>query len=334
MNRRWYSTNPILRETLDLDRGWEMFNLPWRKEDCLRQTEKQSSLTKGGRAFVGMSLVLAVTGNDVMSAVSSIPNSPVIVSERPSSTSASGITDAMLRLAGVRATDFIIGLGTDDGGIVVAAAQSLGARGFGVLQDSARVRIAEERARKAKVGDRIRFIQEDMGRVELASATVVSVEFQGELRPEIRQKLFLLKPGTRIVSRGGRLGAWESDARMLVSAQNSGGGQAPSENIYLWLVPAKIDGVWESWLRLDGRWINAKLSFSQEFQKVTGELVAGNHHLPMERVSLTGDFLSFRIQDGDRTVLFTGHVQNGRIVGQTSRPEEGVQRWRALREQR
>lgn len=130
------------------------------------------------------------------------------------------------------------------------------------------------------------------------------------------------------------MGAWEPDARMLVSSQNAASRPSSSENINLWLVPAKIDGAWESWLRLDGRWTSAKLLFSQEFQKVAGEIVVGTRHLPMERTSLTGDFLSFRIQDGDHTVLFTGRVQNGRIVGQTSRAEEGVQRWRALREQR
>lgn len=180
MDWRSYSTNPILRENLDLDRDCEMLNLPWKKEeDCLRPTKRQSSSTNGRRAFLGMGLVLAVTGNDVMAASSSVANSPVIVSDRPSSTSASEITDAMLQLAGVRATDFIISLGARDGEIVVAAANYLGARGFGVFRDPERVRNAEASAKKAKVGDRIRFVQDDIGKVELASATVVSLEFPG-----------------------------------------------------------------------------------------------------------------------------------------------------------
>lgn len=48
--------------------------------------------------------------------------------------------DAMLRVAGVGPSDYVIDLGSGDGRILVAAAKKYGARGFGVDLDPQRVK--------------------------------------------------------------------------------------------------------------------------------------------------------------------------------------------------
>ncbi|MDO8595770.1 MAG: class I SAM-dependent methyltransferase, partial [Sulfuricaulis sp.] len=71
------------------------------------------------------------------------------------------VVDTMLGMAGVRANDYVIDLGSGDGRIVIRAAKQHGARGFGVDYDPRLVQLARENAKAAKVSDRAIFYHQD-----------------------------------------------------------------------------------------------------------------------------------------------------------------------------
>src|SRR5687768_3096783 len=68
------------------------------------------------------------------------------------------VVDAMLDVAGVKATDVVYDLGSGDGRIVITAAKKYGARGIGIEIDPELVKKATEAAAAAGVGDRVRFL--------------------------------------------------------------------------------------------------------------------------------------------------------------------------------
>lgn len=241
------------------------------------------------------------------------------------------VVDAMLGMAGVRATDFLIDLGGGDGETVIRAAKEFGARGFGVDQDARLVAVANEKARNEGVADRIRFMQQDHSKTDLGSATVVTMHLTAAYNMTLRDRLFALKPGTRIVSRDRHLGDWQADARLRTPVSEKAAGKDGAGWIYLWVVPAKVGGNWRSQMPTEKGWIDIELKFDQAFHQISGEVTLGGSRLALERVSLGGDFLSFRIEVEGQTILFNGHVQKGRIVGQVTPSGGRTLRWRAIR---
>ena len=115
---------------------------------------------------------------------------PRITEETPFVRSSSVVVDTMLKMAGVRATDFLIDLGSGDGRIVITAAKVYGARGFGVDYDPRLIAFATKNARKEGVDDRIKFIEQDLFKTELGSATVISMYLLPEYNMALRPRLF------------------------------------------------------------------------------------------------------------------------------------------------
>ena len=260
--------------------------------------------------------------------------SPRITEETPFVRSSPIVVDTMLKMAGARATDFLIDLGSGDGRIVITAAKVYGARGFGVDYDPRLIAFANENARKEGVDDRIKFIEQDLFKTELGSATVISMYLLPEYNMVLRPRLYALKPGTRIVSHDWDLGDWEADVKVKIPVPDKPVGLEKASWIYLWVVPAKIGGVWRSSIPSEKGWVDAEFRFDQQFQKIAGEAWIGGQKLWIERASLSGEFVSFRIQHGKQTVLFNGQVQSGRIVGQVMLSGGRTLRWRALRSKR
>ena len=111
------------------------------------------------------------------------------------------VVDAMLELAHVSAADVVYDLGSGDGRIPIAAAQKYGARGVGIDIDPIRVREANDRLAKAGVGDRVRFINQDLFEANIGEATVVTLFLLPRLNVRLLPKLKRELPrGARIVS--------------------------------------------------------------------------------------------------------------------------------------
>lgn len=110
------------------------------------------------------------------------------------------VVDAMLVMANVTAKDVVYDLGSGDGRIPIAAAQKYGARAIGIDIDPQRIKEANENLAKAGVGDKVKFLNQDLFSTDISEATVVTLYLLPSLNLKLMPKLKALKPGTRIVS--------------------------------------------------------------------------------------------------------------------------------------
>ena len=122
------------------------------------------------------------------------------------------VVDRMLTLAGVGPGDVVYDLGCGDGRIVIAAAQTFGARGVGLDIDPALVEQATAAARAAGVADRTTFRVQDALTADVSDATVVTLYLLSasnvKLRPILTRQL---RKGARIVAHNFPIGDWEPD---------------------------------------------------------------------------------------------------------------------------
>ena len=137
------------------------------------------------------------------------------------------VVDAMLKLAKVTKNDVVYDLGSGDGRIPITAAKAYGARAVGIDIDPQRIREANENLKIAGVGDRVKFLNEDLFTANISEATVVTLYLLPSLNLRLLPKLNALKPGTRIVSHSFDMGA----AKPLETLNVNG------RTIYYWVTP-------------------------------------------------------------------------------------------------
>src|SRR6266404_121047 len=170
----------------------------------------------------------------------------------------------MLALAGTRADDYVVDLGSGDGRIVIAAARRYGARGLGIELDEALVRASRDNAGRAGVADRASFIQGDVLTADFSRASVVTVyllpQLIGRLQPRFLRDL---KPGTRIVSHAFRMTGWRPDAAETLRVAGPHPGQGDESTLFLWIVPADVRGAWAG--------AGMRVRIEQNFQEIDVE---------------------------------------------------------------
>jgi tRNA A58 N-methylase Trm61 len=137
------------------------------------------------------------------------------------------VVDAMLELANVTATDVVYDLGSGDGRIPITAAQKYGARAIGIDINPQRIKEANENLAKANVGDKVKFLNQDLFQTDFSDATVVTLYLLPRLNLQLMPKLKSLTKGTRIVSHSFDMGdEWPPE-----KSQNINGSA-----IYFWTV--------------------------------------------------------------------------------------------------
>jgi SAM-dependent methyltransferase len=244
------------------------------------------------------------------------------------------VVEAMLELAGVRGTDFLIDLGSGDGRIVITAARKYGASGIGVDYDDYLVRESTEKALEAGVADRVRFVKEDFFETDLSAASVVTMyllpEFNLRLRPKLVREL---RAGSRIVSHDWDLGeAWAPAARIEVPAPEKTVGLKKVSTLFLFVVPAQVAGRWETRVPVGDGATDVVLEFEQSFQQLGGTARIDGAARPIERAEVKGRYVAFRVDHpAGGTIRFQGDASADRIVGQVSTPDGRNHPWRALR---
>src|SRR5688572_566429 len=77
------------------------------------------------------------------------------------------VVDEMLKMAGVNDKDFVVDLGSGDGRMIITAASRFKANGLGVDIDAKLVELATRHARNEAVGDRAKFIEQDMFKADI-----------------------------------------------------------------------------------------------------------------------------------------------------------------------
>ena len=139
--------------------------------------------------------------------------------------------DAMLKVAKVGKGDIVYDLGSGDGRIPIMAVQKYNAqRAVGIDINPVRIKEAEANLKEANVGDRVRFLNQDLFETDISDATVVTLYLLPSLNLKLLPKLLNdLKPGTRIVSHAFDMGSWKPQQTL-----NVGG-----STIYYWTIPAK-----------------------------------------------------------------------------------------------
>ena len=139
--------------------------------------------------------------------------------------------DAMLKVAKVGKTDIVYDLGSGDGRIPIAAVQKYNAqRAVGIDINPIRIKEAEANLKAANVGDRVRFLNEDLFEAKIGDATVITLYLLPSLNVKLLPKLLAeVKPGTRVVSHAFDMGSWKPQQTL-----NAGG-----STIYFWTIPAK-----------------------------------------------------------------------------------------------
>jgi len=212
------------------------------------------------------------------------------------------VAEEMLRMANVSKQSVVYDLGCGDGRIVIAAAVHFGARGVGIDIDSERIRESKQNARAAGVSDRVRFVQADLFNSDFHEATAVMLYLSSAINVRLRPMLLRqLKPGTPVVSHDYLMGDWQPDETSSIN------GAA----LLLWIVPARVAGVWQWTIKNGAGTDHYELTLRQEFQKVSGTLVVNSKEEPLSAVRLIGDRLDF--ESGQRRV--SAQVVNGTMNG-------------------
>src|SRR3981189_2520 len=155
------------------------------------------------------------------------------------------VVDRMLAVAQVSSGDTVIDLGSGDGRIMITAAQRHGARGFGVEIDPRLVQRSNEAARRLGVSDRVKFLRQDLFNTDFHEANVLTLYLLPDVNMALRPKILAeLKPGTRVVSHDYDMREWRPDAEQAIPAPDKKVGMRKESTVYLWIVPARVEGEW------------------------------------------------------------------------------------------
>ncbi len=246
------------------------------------------------------------------------------------------VVDGMLRLGRVTGKDFLIDLGSGDGRIVITAARRYGTRGYGVDYDPRLVKLASENARAAGVAGRAKFFERDVFKTDVGKATVLTMYLLPEYNQILRPRLYRqLRPGARIVSHDYDMGEWRPDAEIKVDAPDKPVGVEKSSKVFLWIVPARVEGRWRFNLPAGAdqrpHQHEVVLDLMQHYQDLSGIAHIGDRDIAIEQASLRGTHISFDLRDGSDPIHFDGKVAGERISGKLSGPKGRSVNWRAVR---
>jgi precorrin-6B methylase 2 len=140
------------------------------------------------------------------------------------------VVEAMLKLGEVKQGDVLYDLGSGDGRIVITAAKQFGVRGTGIDITPERIAEANENAKRERVTDKVKFLNQDLFEANISDASVVTLYLLPSINLKLRPKLWKdLKPGTRVVSHSFDMGDWEPEKKIEVDGRY----------LYLWRIPTK-----------------------------------------------------------------------------------------------
>ena len=230
-----------------------------------------------------------------------------------------GVVERMLEIARVGPGDFLADLGSGDGRIVITAAKKYGARGFGVDLDPERIKDSNDNARRAGVADKVTFYQRNLFETDLGAATVITLYLLPRVNLDLRPRLLDLRPGTRLVSHDFDMGDWRADTHVNMPAEDKYAGAGGSSDIYFWVVPAKVAGVWQWELQLSGKPLAYELKLDQSYQRISGSVSVGGRPVKLQEARLRGGEISFGftadVNGSPVKHQFTGKVAGDAVAG-------------------
>lgn len=218
-------------------------------------------------------------------------------------------THEMLTLAGVRSTDILYDLGSGDGVIPIEAAKLYGVRAYGIEYNPDLVALSIRNAQRAKVQNLVSFKQGDIFVEDFSQATVLTLFLGESLNTRLMPTILKMKPGTRVVSNTFRMESWIADQEIKTR---------PGEIIYLWIVPANIDGLWVVSGLPKGD--TANLVIRQKKQFFDGSIDASmmnntRRTIYFEDGRISGQHIEFAFKDGQNSYTFKGQMSAGQLTG-------------------
>ena len=116
----------------------------------------------------------------------------------------------MLTLAGVKPDDLLYDLGAGDGRIIITAAKEFKARAVGVELRSDLAKKAIQQIHDEGLEDRVKIINEDMFKVDVSGADVVTLYLTTSANSKVKAKLEEdLRSGVRVVSHDYEILGWK-----------------------------------------------------------------------------------------------------------------------------
>jgi hypothetical protein len=227
------------------------------------------------------------------------------------------VTLAMLQLAKVGPEDYLMDLGSGDGRIVITAAKRFGARGMGIEIRDDLIEKSRAAAAAAGVGSRASFRNQDLFKTDLSPASVVTLYLLPEVNLELRPKLLQLRPGTRVVSHDFDMGDWEPDKVQSLDAPDKPIGLEKKSRIFLWIVPARVDGLWCG----TGKAKDRSITVAQRYQHVRIDIPADGAVRALEG-RVNGSVI--RTRTGTLNLGFDGQKLRTTYAGGTSAALKGA----------
>ena len=246
------------------------------------------------------------------------------------------VVDRMLELAQVKVGETVIDLGSGDGRIMIEAASKYGARGFGVEIDPLLVKRSNENARRAGVGDRVKFLQQDLFKTDFHEANVLTLYLLPDVNLALRPKILAeLKAGARVVSHDYGMGDWRPDAEETIPAPDKKVGARKESQVYLWTVPAKVEGEWKFELSSGVKSRRTRLVLKQKYQMVSGTVeLTGQGEVPLSEGRLRGEELRFMLPAGavdHGPVEMVGRATGDTLAGTLRKAGRDIAKWSARR---
>ena len=230
------------------------------------------------------------------------------------------ILKEMMRMADIKAGEFVIDLGSGDGRLVTTAAKEFGARGFGVELKPELVQLANSNAKKEGVGDRVKFIQADLFKTEVKEANVITLYLLPSTVTKLVPKFLAeLRPGTRIVSHDYPLVPWEAEKVEEFNFQEKLSISGTTRTVlYRYIIPAKLAGNWEARLPASvGK--NSRFTFTTDpTLKNRGNAEVDSRSVALTDIQLRGDALSFTLPPigGIKApTVFRGQIDGNSVRG-------------------
>jgi SAM-dependent methyltransferase len=219
------------------------------------------------------------------------------------------VVPAILRLAQVTSQDVIYDLGCGDGRIVISAATRLGARGLGVDIDPIRIQECQENARRAGVGDRVRFLQASLFDIDLRPATVLTLYLLPSLNIRLRPKIMSeMRPGSRVVSNHFDMADWQPDEVV----------QTHHRNLNRWVVPAWVAGEWHCTVNDPAGRRHVRLHLERRYQIVTGKAMVSERETMIGQGRIDGTRLTFRLVEwgrGGAIMRYAATIEGNQLRG-------------------
>jgi SAM-dependent methyltransferase len=206
------------------------------------------------------------------------------------------MVEAMLDLAVVTPSDYVVDLGSGDGRNVIAAAKR-GARAHGIEYNEDLVAFSKRLAAKEGVGGKATFERGDVFVVDFSKATVVVLFLTPEMNIRLRPKLLSLKPGARVVANTFAIGDWNPDA-----VSNPVANCEKFCTARLWIVPARVAGRWKL--------PQGEMAVKQSYQSFSGSLDSGQDSLPVKG-RVRGDQIHFSSGKTQFTARVEGNAMEG-----------------------